>query len=136
MIDIPALRASVDLVALISLRVKLTRRGREYVGLCPFHNEKTPSFAIVPAKHRWFCNGCHEHGDALDWVMRTEGVTLQQAAERLGGAPADHETAKRLRREQAVRDAEIAREAERRGKLASYRDQWPDCSLPEWAIEL
>lgn len=106
MIDIFALRASTDLVALISSRVKLTKRGKDWYGQCPFHSgDRTPSFSVVPAKHFFHCHGCGAHGDALDFVMRTEGLSLIEAARRLGGADASPEAKRRLDRERRDRES-------------------------------
>lgn len=84
-IDVDALLASVDIVELIeSCGVELKRAGKERKGLCPFHNERTPSFHVVPHKQAAFCNGCGWHGDALDFVMAFERVDFREAARRLG----------------------------------------------------
>ena len=77
------LRARAGLVGVIGRRVKLTRRGREHVGLCPFHNEKTPSFTVSEDKGFYHCFGCGEHGDVIGFVMRTEGLSFPEAIERL-----------------------------------------------------
>ncbi len=77
------LKHRVDLAALIGRRVKLTKRGREYQGLCPFHNEKTPSFSVVVDKGFYHCFGCGEHGSAIDFVMKTEGLSFPETVERL-----------------------------------------------------
>ena len=50
------------MVEIVSRRVKLTRRGHEYIGLCPFHNEKTPSFTVSEAKGFYHCFGCQQNG--------------------------------------------------------------------------
>jgi len=77
------LRDRVSLAALIGRRVKLERRGRSHVGLCPFHNEKSPSFNVVEEKGFYHCFGCGAHGDAIEFVRRTEGSTFVEAVERL-----------------------------------------------------
>ena len=79
------IRARVALAGLIGRRVKLTRRGREHVGLCPFHNEKTPSFTVSDDKGFFHCFGCGEHGDVISFVTRTEGLSFPEAVERLAG---------------------------------------------------
>ncbi len=79
------LRARVGLAALIGRRVRLQRKGREHSGLCPFHNEKTPSFTVNEAKGFYHCFGCGAHGDAFSFVMQTEGLSFQDAVERLAG---------------------------------------------------
>ena len=78
----------VDLVDLIGSSVKLTRSGRSYKGLCPFHPEKTPSFHVYPAdgvKPGFFhCYGCKKGGDALTYLVEREGLSFPEALERLG----------------------------------------------------
>jgi DNA primase len=77
------LRARVGLADLIGRRVKLTRKGREHSGLCPFHSEKTPSFTVSEDKGFFHCFGCGAHGDAIGYVMRTENLSFPEAVERL-----------------------------------------------------
>src|SRR5215469_13856549 len=77
------LRARVSLADLVGKRVRLTRKGREHGGLCPFHNEKTPSFYVVEDKNFFHCFGCGAHGDAIGFVMRAENLDFLEAVERL-----------------------------------------------------
>lgn len=77
------LKARVSLAEVIGRRVKLIRRGREHIGLCPFHNEKTPSFSVVEDKGFYYCFGCGAKGSAIDFVMNTEGLSFPEAVERL-----------------------------------------------------
>lgn len=77
------LRARVGLVDVISRRVKLQRKGREHGGLCPFHNEKTPSFWVNEEKGFFHCFGCGAHGDVIGFVMRMEHLSFPEAVERL-----------------------------------------------------
>jgi DNA primase len=72
-----------DLVALISQTVALKRRGRSFVGLCPFHQEKTPSFHVNPERQSFYCFGCKAGGTAFDFVMRRDRVEFRQAMEML-----------------------------------------------------
>ena len=65
--------------------VKLVRRGRESTGLCPFHNEKTPSFTVNDQKGFYHCFGCGAHGSVIDFVMNTQGMTFPEAVETLAG---------------------------------------------------
>ena len=75
------IRRRVDLVELVGSHVALKKAGRSYKGLCPFHQEKTPSFHVDPEKGLWFCFGCHSGGDAFDFVMRTSNLPFMEAAE-------------------------------------------------------
>src|SRR6478752_4914489 len=77
------LRARIGLADLVGRQVRLTRKGREYGGLCPFHNEKTPSFYVVEDKGFFHCFGCGAHGDAIGYVMRAENLDFIEAVERL-----------------------------------------------------
>jgi len=67
----------------IARRVRLVRKGREFQGLCPFHNEKTPSFTVNDDKGFFHCFGCGAHGDVIGFTMRAEGVEFREAVERL-----------------------------------------------------
>ena len=77
------LRARTGLSDVVARRVKLQRRGREHVGLCPFHNEKTPSFTVSDEKGFFHCFGCGAHGDAVGFAMRTDGLSFLEAVEKL-----------------------------------------------------
>jgi DNA primase len=81
-------QARVDLLAYVSQYVTLKKRGREYVGLCPFHAEKTPSFSLNAEKQLWHCYGCDAGGDLLKFVQRYENVdfstALRMLAQRAG----------------------------------------------------
>jgi len=77
------LRDAVPVSELVGRRVRLIRRGREFSGLCPFHNEKTPSFTVNDDKQFFHCFGCGAHGDVIGWVMRSEGLSYPEAVERL-----------------------------------------------------
>lgn len=77
------LRARIGLVDVISRRVKLQRKGREHLGLCPFHNEKTPSFTVNEGKGFFHCFGCGAHGDAIGFLMRSDHLSFPEAVERL-----------------------------------------------------
>ena len=73
------LRQRADIVELIGAQVRLKRSGRNYLGLCPFHSEKTPSFSVNPERGFFHCFGCGVGGTAFDFVMKTEGVTFPEA---------------------------------------------------------
>ncbi len=70
---IEEVRQKNDIVDVVSQYVKLTRKGSSYFGLCPFHNEKTPSFSVTPGKQMYYCFGCGAGGMflILSWNMRT-----------------------------------------------------------------
>ncbi len=79
------LRNRISLSGLVGRRVKLTRRGREHAGLCPFHHEKTPSFYVVDDKNFFHCFGCGAHGDAIGFAMRADNLDFLEAVEKLAG---------------------------------------------------
>ncbi len=72
-------RARIDIVSLIGEYVSLKKRGRNYVGLCPFHSEKTPSFTVSPDKQMFYCFGCQTGGDVFAFVMKKENVEFAEA---------------------------------------------------------
>lgn len=79
------IRRRVSLVDVIARRVKLTRKGREHTGLCPFHNEKTPSFTVSEEKGFYHCFGCGAHGDIFGFLVDNEGLPFPEAVENLAG---------------------------------------------------
>lgn len=70
-------------MALVERHVRLQRRGNSYVGLCPFHQEKSPSFHVVPSKKIYHCFGCSEGGDAFRFLMNLEGLSFMEAVKEL-----------------------------------------------------
>ena len=79
------IRARAPLAEVVGRRVKLTRRGREHSGLCPFHKEKTPSFTVSEDKGFFHCFGCGAHGDVIGFVMQSDGLSFPEAVTRLAG---------------------------------------------------
>lgn len=77
------LRARLPVSEVVGRKVRLVRKGREHSGLCPFHNEKTPSFTVNDEKAFYHCFGCGQHGDVITFVMETEGLSFPEAVERL-----------------------------------------------------
>ncbi|MGB0625934.1 MAG: DNA primase [Alphaproteobacteria bacterium] len=77
------LRARLPVSEVVGKKVRLTRKGREHLGLCPFHNEKTPSFTVNDDKAFYHCFGCGQHGDVISFAMETEGLSFPEAIERL-----------------------------------------------------
>ena len=80
---IEAVRDRVDIAEVIGQTVTLKRKGSSLMGLCPFHQEKTPSFAVVPHKGIFHCFGCAEGGDVFKFVMKTRGVEFVDAVKEL-----------------------------------------------------
>jgi DNA primase len=77
------LRHRLSLADIVGRKVRLTKRGREFIGLCPFHNEKTPSFTLNEEKGFYHCFGCGAHGDVVGFAMRADGLAFPEAVERL-----------------------------------------------------
>ena len=103
--SIERLREAVDLVELVSRRTELRRRsGSRYFGLCPFHEERTPSFSVDAERGLFHCFGCQEGGDAIKFLMETEGLDFPSALEQLAEEA----------RVELAREREDPREEERR----------------------
>ena len=77
------LKSRIRVADVVGRRVKLVRKGREFMGLCPFHSEKSPSFSVNEQKGFYHCFGCGAHGDAIKFVCETEGLGFREAVERL-----------------------------------------------------
>ena len=80
---IEEVRMKNDIVDVVSQYVKLNRRGNTYFGLCPFHNEKTPSFSVTPSKQMYYCFGCGAGGNVYNFVMEYENYTFGEALQHL-----------------------------------------------------
>ncbi len=75
--------ARVDLLEVIGAHVALKKSGRSYMGLCPFHAEKTPSFSVSPDKGLYYCFGCGRGGNAITFLMEYEGLSFPEAVKEL-----------------------------------------------------
>lgn len=82
---ITSIKNSCDIVDIVSERVSLRRAGRNYLGLCPFHTEKTPSFTVSPDKQIFHCFGCGTGGNVFSFLMKIGGLTFPEAARALAG---------------------------------------------------
>lgn len=94
--DVRRVRDATDLVALVSETVALRRVGRRWVGLCPFHDERSPSFSVNPELGVYYCFGCHARGDAITFVREVQGLDFTEAVEQLArraGLRIEHEAA-------------------------------------------
>ena len=86
---------TADIVDVVSDNVVLKRSGRNYLGLCPFHVEKTPSFTVSPDKQIFYCFGCQTGGNVFSFVMQSEGLSFPEAVRTVAGrygieVPDDH----------------------------------------------
>ncbi|MGA3351980.1 MAG: CHC2 zinc finger domain-containing protein [Acidimicrobiales bacterium] len=94
--DVAAVRSATDVLALIGEYTPLKRVGRRYVGLCPFHAEKTGSFSVNAEEGLYYCFGCQASGDAITFLRTIEGCDFVEAVERLAarsGIAIRHENA-------------------------------------------
>jgi DNA primase len=105
------LKAEISVQRLAEARgVAFKQHGADLIGRCPFHEDKTPSLVVTPAKNLWHCLGtCQVGGTVIDWVMKAEGVSFRHAVELLqsnyqplaaasGVPPAKHSTVRRMPR--------------------------------------
>ena len=135
------IRARLSVSDVVGRRVRLTKAGREHKGLCPFHNEKTPSFYVNDDKGFFHCFGCGAHGDVFGFTMRAEGLEFREAVERMAGlaglqlpveSPAERERAEQRKTLHQVVEAACAwfeaqlRAPGGRAALAYLRDRGLD----------
>ncbi len=121
------LRARVSIVDVVSRKVRLVRKGHEYSGLCPFHNEKTPSFTVSGEKGFYHCFGCGAHGDALSFEMRANGLAFMEAVERLAAqAGMEVPQASPEEADQARRSASVLEAVEAACKFYEQRLRMPE----------
>ena len=107
---VEAIKAKVDVAEEIGLVVALQKSGKALKGLCPFHNERTPSFYVFPETQTWRCFGCNEGGDVFSFVQKQQGLEFREAllylAEKAGVAVEDHSSGN----PEEEREASIAKE--------------------------
>lgn len=72
---------AADVHDVLSDFLDLKKKGARYECCCPFHNERTPSFSVNPARNRWHCFGCGEDGDAVAFLMKHQNMTFSEALE-------------------------------------------------------
>jgi DNA primase len=81
--EINQIKEESDIILLIGSVIELKKRGSSYFGLCPFHNEKTPSFSVSPSKQLYHCFGCGEGGDIINFVMKYKNISFIEAVNRI-----------------------------------------------------
>jgi len=114
---IEKIRQGNDIVGLISEYISLKQNGSRFVGLCPFHNEKTPSFSVSKDKQLYYCFGCHASGNVFSFVMNMDGLNFIEAARKLGSrigidiseyVESEAERSRRMTRERIMEACETA----------------------------
>lgn len=116
--------AATDIVDLVGRYVKLRRMGGTFRGLCPFHNEKTPSFYVTPSRGTYHCFGCGAGGSAIRFLMEHDGMAFVEAVKRLGDAAG-------IRIEEEVWDAQAEESAKVRAALLRVHKE-----VTEWYHKL
>lgn len=116
--------SATDIVDLIGRAVKLRRAGTNFVGLCPFHTEKTPSFNVSPSRARYHCFGCGAGGDAIRFVMEHDGLSFVEAVKRLADSAG-------IRIEEEVWDANAEKAAKQRAAMLKAHKE-----IAEWFHKL
>ncbi|MBT4109072.1 MAG: DNA primase, partial [Pelagibacterales bacterium] len=76
---VDAIHEKILLSDFIGRKVALVKKGNDFLGLCPFHNEKTPSFSVSDEKGFFHCFGCSAHGDVISFVMKKESIDFKEA---------------------------------------------------------
>src|SRR6266487_1010389 len=79
--SVDLVKQATDIVPLVEARTRLRKVGARYTGLCPFHQEKTPSFSVSPDRGTYYCFGCQAGGDAISFVRETESLDFVGAIE-------------------------------------------------------
>ena len=112
--ELRRVKDATDVVAVINEKVGLKRSSSRWVGLCPFHAEKTPSFSVNPALGVYHCFGCGASGDAIQFLRETQGLTFVEAVERLAARAGIQLTAE---------DPEAAKARQRRSTLVDAMER-------------
>ncbi len=81
--NIQSQKHNIDIVEIIARHTDIGKHGKEYIGLCPFHTEKTPSFTVNPAKQFFHCFGCGAHGDVIEFIQKFNNCDFKQACQHL-----------------------------------------------------
>ena len=121
-------RMRSDIVDVISSYVKLQKRGGTYFGLCPFHNEKTPSFSVTPSKQMYYCFGCGAGGNVFTFLMEYENLTFPEAVRQLAdraGVELPQEEESEEARKRASRRARILEANKEAGRYFYYQMKGP-----------
>lgn len=125
---INTIRDRADIVSVISERIQLKKAGANFMGHCPFHGEKTPSFSVSPTRQAYHCFGCGAHGDVIAFLMEHDGKDFREAArdlgEELGIKVEDEEDPSKLRASAARSQEQRATEKRILSKIAQAADHY------------
>ena len=127
--EIERLKTDISVQRLVEARgIELVRHGADWIGRCPFHNDKTPSLVVSPAKNLWHCLGaCQTGGTAIDWVMKSEGISFRHAVERLREGVTTLATGDGVRRSTVTKlPAPVSTEADDKALLHQVVDYYHD----------
>lgn len=133
-IDFDAVKANYPILGAVQTVVKLSKTGNSYKGCCPFHNEHTPSFHVIPDKHFAHCFGCGWNGDVIDFVAQTKGCDTIEAVRIITGGEAIEESASvKAARRRAMEDRERQRAYQKQSVINSARREWSraEDAIPE-----
>ena len=124
-VDIEAIKDQYPLAETVGRHVVLKRRGHQLIGLCPFHDERTPSFTVYPQDQRYHCYGCAAHGDIFDFLLALDGLDIRAAAEQLTGGTFPVMSADRVAELQSRQARFEAEQAEKRDAATRQaRERW------------
>lgn len=126
--DWDAIRAKNPLVEVIGKDVALKQHGNEWKGLCPFHAEKSPSFHVIPDKGFFHCFGCSAHGDVVDYVAASQGISIIDALAQLDGGAVKLTPVERQERAAIMAEREAAQAKERAEATAKAIRRWDRAS--------
>lgn len=144
--DVDKVRSRINIVNVVERRVNLKKSGRGYTGLCPFHDDKNPSFSVNPSTGTYRCWSCGARGDVFNFVMEMDRLTFREALEALAAEagvelsrrPSDPEIALKQRQQAAMNLAQdffVAQLADSKEAKAVCRERGLDeVTLKEWGI--
>jgi len=101
-------KSSISISEVVAKYVDLRRPGKEHIGLCPFHSEKTPSFAVSEAKALFYCHACHVGGDAIRFVELVESLDFKGALAHLGLGNQPRQIRAEIKKRETIRKASRA----------------------------
>jgi DNA primase len=108
--SVEKVKAAMDIVPLVEETVRLRKSGGRFTGLCPFHQERTPSFSVTPARGTFHCFGCGEGGDAITFIMKRDNIDFVEAIEQLArrsGIELEYEESSPEQEQKRARDGRL-----------------------------